>query len=995
MKANLTFLRYLALWCAALLFGAVSVSAQDDCDVRTGIVPTSNGERIIDVTVGDGEADVIQLVPDFEIAAGTMSAIVLADENYNLISAEANTDQIDLEGVEGGKYNIFYINYTGNFGGLLVPGESVYPQKWSDECYLISDNEIIVNATAVEPACKVTTGIFTVDGQRIIDVTSGTGSPVIVTATPDFDVFVNTAVILADSNYNLVSINPNSTEIDLDGLPTGEYNIFFLTYTGDIRDDLAVGETVYTQKWSTECWLISDNEIITNVTNVTPVDPGVDSSECRVTTGIFTTTDGDRIIDVITGTGSPVNVTLVAEYDIFEKTAVILADENYNLISIVPNSLTIDIDSAESGLYNIFLLTYTGEIRDDLKFGETVYTQLWSTECWLISENEIITTVTNQGEPCKPTTGIFTVDGERIIYPTTGTGSPVIITLTPDYEIFEKTAVIVADSNYTLVSIEPNTLSIDIDSLATAKYNIFLLTYTGEIRDDLKFGETVYTQLWSTECWLISENEIITFVTNGGDGGEEPDDKCDAVAGTLTASFEALDGTGFAITAVAADAATVPEGYTQLYVLTSGDDLVVEDFGASAEFTVEEPGDYRVHSLVAVLTDSTVAGVPLSALVPGETTAADVIAAAGDACYALSGGSLVTVVDEPTCDAAAGTLTASFEAVDGVGIVITAVAADAATVPEGYTQLYVLTSGDDLVVEDFGASAEFTVEEPGDYRVHSLVAVLTDSTVAGVPLSALVPGETTAADVIAAAGDACYALSAGSLVTITDDAGAECEAEAGTLTTANADVALGAGGSVVLTATQDMEAVIPEGFVQAYVLTSESGSDLIVEGASLNAQFTVTEAGIYRIHSAVVDQSDAAFVDLLSGDLVPGETTVAELLAAIDAIDAEVCFSLSDGVAITVSATDGFNAVTGINMGIYQADDDKTLRVRLVPENPISGEVEVFITNMTGRVIASTKLNDLPAEQTVSMSIPSAQAGSYFVSARTSKGVQTEAAVVK
>ena len=60
-----------------------------------------------------------------------------------------------------------------------------------------------------------------------------------------------------------------------------------------------------------------------------------------------------------------------------------------------------------------------------------------------------------------------------------------------------------------------------------------------------------------------------------------------------------VNGQGYAtISAMQNDAAVIPAGFEQIFVLTSAFDLVILDASAAPEFTTNHPGFYRIHSLV-------------------------------------------------------------------------------------------------------------------------------------------------------------------------------------------------------------------------------------------------------------------------------------------------------------------------------------------------------------------------------------------------------------
>jgi hypothetical protein len=79
-----------------------------------------------------------------------------------------------------------------------------------------------------------------------------------------------------------------------------------------------------------------------------------------------------------------------------------------------------------------------------------------------------------------------------------------------------------------------------------------------------------------------------------------------------------LQGDGAMLMATANGDANVPAGYSQAYVLTSGAGLVIEQLGATPEFTVTTGGLYTIHSFVFP------SDLDLSVVVPGVTTGFDV-----------------------------------------------------------------------------------------------------------------------------------------------------------------------------------------------------------------------------------------------------------------------------------------------------------------------------------------------------------------------------------
>ena len=201
--------------------------------------------------------------------------------------------------------------------------------------------------------------------------------------------------------------------------------------------------------------------------------------------------------------------------------------------------------------------------------------------------------------------------------------------------------------------------------------------------------------------------------------------------------------------------------------------------------------------------------------------------------------------------------------------------------PDGYVNAYVLTQGSGLVILGAGPEPSFEVTEPGDYTIHSLV--FDPNT---LDLGIVQPGVTTGFDVfgllIAGGGEICASLDvAGAQIKVEEE---QCTADAGTMSTDTSSVEL-SNGTATITATPDGNAVVPDGYVNAYVLTQ--GSGLVILGAGPEPSFEVTEPGDYTIHSLVFDPNT---LDL--GIVQPGVTTGFDVFGLLIAGGGEICASL-------------------------------------------------------------------------------------------------------
>ena len=420
---------------------------------------------------------------------------------------------------------------------------------------------------------------------------------------------------------------------------------------------------------------------------------------------------------------------------------------------------------------------------------------------------------------------------------------------------------------------------------------------------------------------------------------------CTANAGTLTADASpvCLLNAEATLSATANGNATVPADYLTAYVLTQGPELLIIAAGGTPEFTVTAAGDYTIHTLVYdPLT------LDLGIVEFGVTTGFDVngllIQGGGTICASLDVAGAPIVVEDCTepCEANAGTLTADASPVCLVAgsAIISATADGSAVVPDGYTTIYVLTQGPGLVIVGVNLSTDFGVTAAGDYTIHTLVYdPLT------LDLSIVEPGVTTGFDVnallIQGGGGICASLDVtGAPVTV--ELCDECLADAGTLTTDEAEVCLQSG---VLVAIPDGNSEVPQGFQTIYVLTQ--GPGLVILAVDATPTFTVTEEGTYTIHTLVYDP-----LTLDLGIVEPGVTTGFDVNALLIQGGGEICASLDvAGAAFTVSICSALSELAANSFAVFPNPTQGTLNIRTAVEGP----VQLELLDLSGRVVYSAQ----------------------------------------
>jgi hypothetical protein len=472
-------------------------------------------------------------------------------------------------------------------------------------------------------------------------------------------------------------------------------------------------------------------------------------------------------------------------------------------------------------------------------------------------------------------------------------------------------------------------------------------------------------------------------------------------AGTITADNGSICGaSGSALlTATPDNNANVPAGYQVIYVLTSGLGLVIEQVNTVPSFTVTTGGNYTIHTLVY-----DPATLDLSIVVPGQTTGFDVngllVQGGGSICASLDVAGAPFAIETPS----AGSLTAAalYACFSGNSATLSATANGNAVVPAGYQTIYVLTSGSGLVIEQVNTTPDFTVNAQGLYTIHTLVY-----NPATLDLNIVVPGQTTGFDVnsllVQGGGSICASLDvAGAPITVGNP-------DAGTITPDDFIVCLD-NGSAFIQGIPQGNAVVPPGFNTIYALTR--GFGLTIQQVNTTPDFTVTQQGLYRIHTLVYDP---ATLDLTT--VVFGQTTGNDVNGLLIQGGGSICASLDvQGAPFLVFGPIicnifNLNAVSQNDLSAQTIEELKTLAespvssavvINSIYPNPANDmvslnislmqneNVKVVVFNMTGQRVIEQNVTGTAGEFVRTLDVSSLSQGTYMVRIETASGSSFE-----
>lgn len=400
---------------------------------------------------------------------------------------------------------------------------------------------------------------------------------------------------------------------------------------------------------------------------------------------------------------------------------------------------------------------------------------------------------------------------------------------------------------------------------------------------------------------------------------------CVSDAGTLTLNGSDLicylSGT-ITISATPDGNIVVPAGYETLYVLTSGNDLVIQATSSTPSFDVSAVGDYTIHTLVYdPLT------LDLSIVVPGTTTGFDVnallIQGGGDICASLDvAGAKVSLVLAPTV---------SISPIDAG--VCTGSSVMYSTLATGTGLTYSWTASAGSFDDATSATPVYTMMMPGTYDIEVTVTdvngcTATDATTVTIndnPVVAITPdapsvcvGETVQFGTTVAGTGFTYSwtASAGSFddasspspiytmimpgtydieLTVTDANG--CSGSASTTVTINANPTVDItpdNASVCVGETVQLDANAT-GPGLTYSWTASAGS--FDDETSATPVYTMMMPGTYDIEVTVTDANGCTAMDATTVTINPNPTV------EIDPANAQICLDETIKLSAVSTAT--------------------------------------------------------------------------------------------
>lgn len=415
---------------------------------------------------------------------------LLSNENYVYVITTANEAQVVLRVIENDTFDfgeiplmevkVFAISYTGTL--LTSPGQSLAFSAIATGCASISNNCLSVFNDSPEageisvvdlPANGISCAI---DGQTDITVTTTSTSR------------AGYAVIVTDTAGIVQLVSTTPAAVPFDTLPTGDYRIYGLSYTGNVT--VAVGDDIDVAVLADNCYELTESFV--------PVTRGGDITAGRLNN--VTTDSGTDTIRFCLAAGD-LPVAIVEPTVGGPNYRFIVTDTSDRVIAANLPSPIIPFTSFAPGTYRIYGFNFTGVAN--VAINQPLTGRALSTECFTLSTNflTVILSDTEAGQ-------VLTNNSERdvtVTIDTTATPPVAMLSFINSSNSTEEYAYVITDADNTILGISTNP-TINFGPAGPGVCRVWGLSFAGEIVATP--GQALFAAPLVAGCAELTENFV-------------------------------------------------------------------------------------------------------------------------------------------------------------------------------------------------------------------------------------------------------------------------------------------------------------------------------------------------------------------------------------------------------------------------------------------------------------------------------------------------------
>lgn len=626
-------------------------------------VSLADGSTETTICVGDGNPDVLTFASTY---AGDDNFVYVITNEGNFVLGTSADGIVDFDTAEPGICRVWGVAYSGNLtinvGDNLGGGQAL-----SDECFDLSDGFVVINRNGPDG------GIVSLeDGSTsYVECMAGSGNTLTFVAT-DADPNLAYVYIVVDVETDLIAAIVEGSDLDLNQLPLGTYEVYGLSYLDNLS--VAVGDAFTGATLADVCFDLSDN-------SVSVINRSVSVSE-------ITFEDGSTVAAICPNDGVVDILNFVTDYSGDDNLAFLVTDTDNTVLEILAGPST-NFEDYTGDFVRVWAVAFSGNFL--LQSGVTIEagTQI-SDDCFDLSDNFLLVDLRGPdgGE-------LRLADGETTAFVCVSDGIADVLDVQTTAPEGTNYVYVITDENNIILNTSTSP-QIDFENAPAGICRIWGLAYLGNLTAAI--GDNAATTDLASDCFDLSDNFITvirTFVDGGTVSLEDGTTNTFACGNDGEADFFIFQNTSTA----------TDESYA--YIVTDNQNNILAVLaGNSVDLDQAAPGECRVW------------GLSYSGEIIAEVGQNAAEVALTDACFELSSNFVTVIrdqVDGGMVSLADGNTTINICPNDDVADILSFVNTGISTA--NYT--YVITDVNNNILNNIG-SAPFDFNEisvPAEIRV--------------------------------------------------------------------------------------------------------------------------------------------------------------------------------------------------------------------------------------------------------------------------------------
>jgi len=455
-----------------------SISGNDvsflNLEPKGGIIKISEGDTS-NICIGNNTPSGIKFSKD---STNELSySYLITDQSNRYLGHFTNIDLLSFDDYSINNINVWGLSHTGNI--TLQRGDSILNKDISTGCFQLSKNSISLKLNIFRG--------HTVKSNLNTDsllICTGDGLPNVVNfSSSDSLSGLNYRYVLTTLANNIVQVM-NGNSIDLETIGLREMRLYSVAFNGNFNSQ--TGVSIFNANLSSGCFKVSDNFI--KILRDRPVNHRILFSNndtiqklCLSKSGSFA-----RLKSTFTGRTGYVYIVL----------------NKFNSIVLLNATQNIDIEKLEDGDYQVYGLSYTGNLN--LQVGNLFkQDDNLATSCFRLSSNSVKFYKGGYAEGGQIST--FLSSNTLFTCPKDGVADLIDISV-PNNPLGTKYQFLITDSLNRLFYAPFDNQLINFDNTPAGNYRVYGVAYTGIL--GFQLGANILNNSLVNACFDLSDNYL-------------------------------------------------------------------------------------------------------------------------------------------------------------------------------------------------------------------------------------------------------------------------------------------------------------------------------------------------------------------------------------------------------------------------------------------------------------------------------------------------------